>query len=144
MQFKFQSSINAIYSDELSELLFFNINQINYKEHIIEAINNYGSPVILTTGDKITVNLNGTIETHTLFLIGTEGEKEILLGVAVFFKKNRMEAILLHIAVNHRLLDSTFLTLQLILEVKKYLKNITGIKNLSIFYSDRITSLRIS
>lgn len=144
MQFKFQSSINAIYSDELSELLFFNINQISYKEHIIAAINNYGSPVMLQTGDRITVSLKGNIDSHTLFLIGTEGGGEVLLGVAIFFKKNKNEAILLHIAVNHKLFDSTFLTLQLILEVKKYLKNITGIERLSIFYSDRITSLRIS
>ncbi len=144
MQFKFQSSINSIFSEDLSDLLFFNINQINYKEHIIQAINSYGSPEIVLNGDKITITLKGEIETHTLFLIGQEQIEEVLLGVAVFFKEKNNEAILLHIAVNHNLYDSTFLTLQLIIEVKNYLKNITGIQKLSIFYSDRITSLRIS
>ncbi len=143
MKLQFQSSIDVNFTEQLSDLLYFNINQVNYKEHIIEAINSYGSPEIQVKGNKITLRLEHEIETHTLFLIGTEDSEDLLLGVAVFFKKNNNEAILLHIAVNHALIDSTFLTLQLIIEVKNYLKNITGMQKLSIFYSDRITSLRI-
>lgn len=144
MQFKFQSSVSAIFSDDLSDLLFFNINQINYKEHIISAINSFGNPEIVINGEKVTIVLKDGIETHTLFLIGTEGEKEMLLGVALFFKKNENEAILLHIAVNHNRFDSEPLTLKLLLEVKNYLKHIKGIQKLSIFYSNRITTMRIS
>lgn len=143
MKLRFQSSIDVNFTEQLSDLLYFNLNQVKYKEHIIDAINSYGTPVIKEKGKNITLKLEDDIETHTLFLIGSEDSKDFLLGVAVFFKKNDNEAILLHIAVNHTLIDSTFLTLQLIIEVKNYLKNIAGIRKLSLFYSDRITSLRI-
>lgn len=140
MPIKFESSISIDFYDKLNELLFFNENQNIYRGSIENAIESYGIPQIIKVKEKVTIQLSDNIETHNLFLMDNESQKQTLLGVAIFIRETATTATLLHIAMNE---SSSDLTLILIMKVKEYLKNIKGMEKLNIYYLDRISSLRI-
>lgn len=144
MNYKYKSNINIEFHKKLNDLLFFNENQSKYKKNIIDAIELYGLPKIDINNDIISIRLDSKFETHTLFLFLEHDGVEQLLGLAVFISETKDEAILLHIAVDYKELNSNILTLSLILKVKEYLRNFSGMKRLKLFYSNNISYLEIN
>lgn len=140
MKLKFESSISFEYYNNLNDLLFFNENQKIYKGSIVNAIETYGIPKIIKVANKVTIQLKESTETHNLFLLDDSTNKVELLGVAIFIRETATTSTLLHIAMNE---SSSDLTLLLIMKVKEYLKNIKGMQELNIFYSNRVSTLRI-
>lgn len=143
MSIIYKSKLDKLHIDMLNEILFFNREQKKYQKSIVNSIEQYGIPKIIEAKNKIFIELDSKIETHSLFMLNSIESFEILLGVAIFIRDKSDEAVLLHIAVNEENETSRLQSLSLILKVKEYLSNISEINRLKIFYSNKTSYLKI-
>jgi hypothetical protein len=132
--FTFSSTINLKHRDDLEYILFFNEEQHKYASVIKKIIELYGKPEVVVVDHKLSIKF-GEITCQTLFCT----EKNILAGLAVFYRDSPENIDLVHIVVDEKYSSTgkfadKFLALKIINVLKLIALKIKGVNTITIKY----------
>ncbi|MFY7732892.1 MAG: hypothetical protein ACOVSR_05370 [Bacteroidia bacterium] len=134
----FSPYISETAREELQELFFFNSNQSRYQTKILNAIEIYGKPIIISENELITIRLSTqNINQQTLFILDKEKESK-LIGVLIYVKElTTINVVHLSFCEQNNFSKFCFI----IKKFSQMLKNIKNIKFLKFQYNSIIITL---
>ncbi len=94
----FRGTLPLAYREPLEHLFFFNPGQLQYQSAIRRTVETYGMPVIYESGDHLTLRLNGSTATETLFMLESRPTGELLRGAMMFSRVPMDTLMILHLA----------------------------------------------
>lgn len=135
----FTSELSANQLAQLEELLFFNENQPQYRDTIVESIERFGEPRIRSDRGLLRVHTSRLGEVQTLFAVehGTEAPRPI--AVAAYTRTSTDTMTVLHMVV-HRDFAGTgpfaeeMVTVKIVQEVAKAVSRIKDIRKVELLY----------
>jgi hypothetical protein len=135
----FTSELSADRLGQLEELLFFNENQAQYRNVVVESIERFGEPRIRNDRGLLRVHTSRLGEVQTLFAVEHRLDAHRPVAVAVFARTATDTMTLLHIAV-HRDFAATgpfaneMVTMKLVGGVAKSSARIKDIRKVEMLY----------
>ena len=135
----FTSQLPADRLAQLEELLFFNENQPQYRNAVVESIERFGEPRISNDRGLLRVHTSRLGEVQTLFAVEHTLAAHRPIAVAVYARTATDTMTLLHIVV-HRDFAATgpfakeVVTLKLVQQVVKAASGIKDVKKVEMLY----------
>lgn len=125
--------------EDLENLLFFNPQQINIQNKIIEMVEKYGSPSIVKRQDQLRIILENVPEVQSLFAFEMGEESKKLIGVMVYLRQNTETLLVIHLGVHDTYSTSGLnadkvLIIQFMSQLKRIARNIKGIQKIILLY----------
>jgi len=147
-EFVYSSVLQASRYDELSDLMFFNLRQHRFRDDIVNAIELYGVPQIVTTDNSLRFSVEKLGEVQTLYAFESDAVAGRLAGVMLYARVSDDKIVLLHMGIaaqyqsggpaSHRLL-----ALKMVARLKRVGKSLKGVHRLEILYGRRVAELRL-
>ena len=138
MQLSLVSSLPPSYYNELERLVFFNPSQAHAKGAIVEALDRYGHPCIVTTADGIRLVVNGGDHVQCIFGIARTRRRLALAGMVMYLRASREELVVVHIAVSARYArtkrTSLGVVVPLVRAVRAAAHRLRGVERMSVLY----------
>ena len=134
--------------DELADLMFFNLNQHQFRDDIVNAIELYGMPQIVTTDHSLRFSVEKLGEVQTLYAFDGEAATGRLAGVMLYARVSDEKIVLLHMGLAAQYqsggpASSKLLALKMIERLKKVGKTLKGVRSLELLYGRRAAALRL-
>lgn len=135
----FTSELSADRLGQLENLMFFNENQAQYRDALVESIERFGEPRIRNEQGLLRVHTTRLGEVQTLFAVEHRLDAHRPIAVAVYTRTANDTMTLLHIVV-HRDFAATgpfakeMVTLKLVQEVVRAASRIKDIQKVEILY----------
>jgi hypothetical protein len=134
---RFTSRIELKHRPALERLLFFNACQSRFASAIVDTIDKYGLPEILTEGDCLRVTLPGLPEVQSLFALDCDTGQ--VIGVAIYVRADLKHITILHIGLSEECCaggdrEGLNLLLRLIKEIRRSSRRVKGISGLRVLY----------
>ena len=95
----FTSTLPLDHHRELEALLFFNRRQAAMRPGIVAAIERYGPPEIIATGQRLRVRVAGPTEVQCLFAVEHAGSGSRPVGVVLYTRDSFERITILHLVV---------------------------------------------
>ena len=135
----FTSELSADRLRQLEELLFFNENQTQYRNAVVEAIERFGEPEIRNRGGLLRVHTSQLGEVQSLFAVEHRLGAHRPIAVAVYARTSPDTMTLLHIVVHHDFaatgpFASKMVTVRLVHQVAKAVSRIKDIRKVEMMY----------
>ena len=147
-RFVYTSVIPASRYHELAELMFFNLRQHRFRDDIVNAIDLYGLPEIVTTDHSLRFSVEKLGEVQSLYALDGNTATGRLAGAVIYARVSDEKIVLLHMGlaapyqtggpVSHKML-----ALKMIQRLKKAGKTLKGVRSLEILYGRRAAALRL-
>jgi hypothetical protein len=131
---------------ELADLMFFNVLQHCVRDDIVNAIELYGMPTIVTTQHSLRFSVEKLGEVQSLYALES-GEGGKLVGVLVYARVSDDRIVLLHMSVAPAYATrgreaSRRLTLKMIARLRRACRTLKGVRRLEILYGRRGAAIR--
>lgn len=136
----FSSVLSSAYYNELETLMFFNPQQGKFRTAIIDSVEHYGKPRIITDGNLLRIGIGAFLPVQALFALDEQKMSNRLLGVIAYIRDVERIAIL-HIAVRKEysvfgIRAEELLAMRLINKVREIASRIKGVRFLTIVYKE--------
>jgi hypothetical protein len=133
---------------ELADLMFFNLGQHRVRDDIVNAIELYGMPEIVTTEHSLRFSVERLGEVQTLYALDSDGENGRLVGAVLYARVSADKIVLLHMGVAPDYATGgreagRLLALKMIERLKRACRSLKGIRQLEILYGRRATAIRV-
>ncbi|HTE43008.1 MAG TPA: hypothetical protein VK629_19445 [Steroidobacteraceae bacterium] len=133
----FASSVAPIHRGSLEMLVYFNSCQSRVADGIIDAVERFGPPEILTDGDLLRVRVQGMIEAQSLFAV--EASTGRPLGVAVYARSDFQHMLVVHLGIAAEFASGgkrahEQLLLRLLRELRRCSRQIKGVQRCELLY----------
>jgi hypothetical protein len=133
----FKSYVSAERRAELEGLVFFNSYQTRVWDGIVDAVEKFGPPEIVSAGARLRVCLRNMPDVQCLFAVDRESSTPI--GVAVYMRPDHEHIIVLHIGVAEEFASGgqradEQLLLRLLREVRRCSRRVKGVRHIELFY----------
>jgi hypothetical protein len=147
-RFVYTSSIPASRYHELAELMFFNLRQDRFRDDIVNAIELYGLPEIVTTDQSLRFSVEKLGQVQSLYAFDGNAQTGRLAGAMVYARVSDEKIVLLHMGLADPYqtggpLSHKMLALKMIQQLKKVGKTLKGVHRLEILYGRRAAALRL-
>jgi hypothetical protein len=134
--------------EELAELMFFNLKQHQFRDDIVNAIELYGMPQIVTTDHSLRFSVEKLGEVQTLYAFDGKPVTGRLAGVMLYARVTDEKIVLLHMGIAAQYqsdgpASNKLLALKMIERLKKVGKTLKGVRSLEILYGRRAAALRL-
>lgn len=146
--FAYTSVLPPTRYEELANLMFFNLQQHRVRDDIVDAIELYGLPEIVTTDRTLRFSVEKLGEVQTLYALEGDTATGRLVGALLYARVSDHKVVLLHMSVaapyasggpaSHRLLP-----LKMIQRLKRACKTLKGVRELEILYGRRAAAIRV-
>lgn len=145
MDLEYRSELPSVLLDALERLLFFNPNQNGVQSAIVEALNLYGSPEIVSRRSGISVALTAAPDAQCLFALARGNGSVDLAGVLVYLRRGN-QLVIVHIAVataTSGSASSRGIARSMIRTLRRVAQRLRGVESLVLFYGrGRFLTLR--
>ncbi len=143
----FSSVIKNNYRDSLESLLHINENQIEFSRDIVNIIEKYGIPEIVSNLDNLRIKIGNLSEVQCIFAFDGNENYDHLIGLIIYYRTTTEDIIILHIAVNWEYAVSgkygdQMLAMRLISKVREIANRLKGIETISISYNGDFKKLK--
>ncbi len=143
----FSSVIKKNYRNSLESLLHFNENQIKYSRDIVNIIEEYGIPEIVSDLDNLRIKIGNFSEVQCIFAFDGNENYNHLIGLIIYYRITIEDIIILHVAVNWEYTVSgkygdQMLAMRLISKVREVANRLKGIETISIAYNGDFKKLK--
>jgi hypothetical protein len=147
-RFVYSSLLPPSRYQELADLMFFNLSQHRVRDDIVNAIELYGMPEIVTTEHSLRFSVERLGEGQTLYAFDGEGEAGKLVGAVLYARVSADKIVLLHMGVAPAYAaggreSSRLLALKMIERLKRACRSLKGVRQLEILYGRRATAIRV-
>lgn len=138
-QIEFRSHVHANQRGALERLLFFNSCQIRVAEVIAAAVENFGTPEIVTAApDRLRVTLSGMNDVQALFAVEKLTRRPV--GVALYIRPDFESIHVLHLSIAAEyaaggVRSEEQLLLKLLRELRRCTRQMKGVRRLELFYA---------
>lgn len=148
-RFAFSSVLTDSHHDELTELVFFNRQQDRVREGIVDAIERYGVPELVTRSGTLRFTVGRLGEVQALYALDTSARRSRLAGVMLYARTAPDRVVLLHIGLSPEYSSrgprsDALLALKLIEQLKKSCAAIKGVETIEILYGKRPAVIRVA
>jgi len=145
----FSSVLKTEYYSDLESLLFFNPEQERVKLGIIESLEQFGQPEIVSDADFLHVRAGSSWDIQTLFALDNHNESQEpeLAGVIIFVRIDD-EIVILHVAVAGeycmvgRYADE-MLFMRFLVKLREIADRIRGVRLIKLMYDGRVTRMPV-
>lgn len=136
-QIEFKSSVPARHRAGLERLLFFNSCQQRVAASIADAVEMFGTPEIVATGDRLEVILSEMPDAQTVFALEKDTGRPV--GAAVYIRPDLEHITVLHLTIaaeyaSGGIRDDEQLLLRLLREVRRSTRRMKGVRRLELYY----------
>ncbi|MCK6611972.1 MAG: hypothetical protein L6Q78_13140 [Bacteroidia bacterium] len=101
-QFRLVSQLPINMEEQLQEFFYFHPSQHVYQSKIRKTIQAYGKPVLVKTGNYISIQVEGkSYKQQSFFLLKSEPDANKLLGVFIFLRMEE-RLVLAHLAAKFK------------------------------------------
>jgi hypothetical protein len=147
-KFVYSSVLQASRYDELANLMFFNLKQHRFRDDIVNAIELYGVPQIVTTDRSLRFSVEKLGEVQTLYALDGDAQTGRLAGVMIYARVSDDRIVLLHMGIAAQYQSGgpashNLLALRMIGRLKRVGKTLKGVRCLEILYGRRAAALRV-
>jgi hypothetical protein len=147
-EFVYSSVLQASRYDELADLMFFNLRQHEFREDILNAIELYGVPRIVTTDRSLRFSVEKLGEVQTLYAFEGDAAEGRLAGVMLYARVSDDKIVLLHMGIAAQYQSGgpgshKRLALKMVERLKRVGKSLKGVHRLEILYGRRAAELRL-
>jgi hypothetical protein len=147
-EFLYSSVLPGERYEELADLMFFNRQQERFRAGIVDAIQRYGVPEIVTTKEALRFTVGDLGEVQALYALDS-GSRGPLAGVMLYARTAPETIVLLHIGVAPEYASGgprsdRLLALKLIEQLKKLGRAIKGVTRIEILYGRRATVIHLA
>jgi len=147
MRFTFCSTLPNSYRDDLESLMFFNPLQHAAADGVADAVEAFGAPEIVESGDLLSVNLPGR-QVQALFALADSPDGCELAGLVVYVRVDAGNVIILHVAVTERFCAAgehaaAMLVMRLVGEVARCARRLGGVRSVTLLYCRREVVLHL-
>jgi hypothetical protein len=137
--FAFSSKLEKKYREDLENLLFFNPQQHQIQDKIIEVIERYGLPEIFEKDGNLQIKIEKLTEVQTLYAFREEDSKNMLVGVMVYVRNDPHTIVILHIGIHEKYsvtgdLSQKILIIHFVNLLKNIARKIKGINHIVLLY----------
>jgi hypothetical protein len=137
--FVFRSRLSPDYHSDLEQLVFFNPRQRDTEAAISEAVDLYGSPLIVDDETGLRVIVGKRDDVQCLFaLAGRAGSEPELAGIVIYLRISSEEIVVLHIGVAEAYCHSRRSRLEvvsaLVRTVRAAARRLRGVERLTMLY----------
>ena len=138
--FRYTSTLEPGYSNELEQLLFFNPGQHSAHSAIVDSIEMFGEPFVENDGERLRVNVRKLDEAQTLFAF----DGDILAGLLVYSRVSHERLVVIHIAVSedyssYGKFANKLLVIRMSQQLRESARRIKGIETIRIMYGSSRT-----
>ena len=135
--------------EELADLMFFNLRQHLVRNDIVNAIELYGVPTIVTADDTLRFSVEKLGQVQTLYALEDDAATGRLVGALVYARVSDCRIVLLHMSVAAPYASGgsaarKLLVLKMVERLKRACKALKGVRELEILYGRRPAVLRVS
>jgi hypothetical protein len=139
MSVHFSSVLNKNYKESLENLLFFNPQQSQLMDKLVEIIEEYGSPQIRTEGDQLRIHLESFAELQTLYAFDGQNQGAKLIGIMVYVFSGDNRLVVLHLGVSEDYsvtgkFANEMLVSKFIMKLRSIAQKIKGINEIVLLY----------
>jgi hypothetical protein len=133
----FSSSVAPIHRGSLEMLVYFNAGQSRVADGIIDAVERFGPPEIVTDGDRLRVRVQALMEAQSLFAV--EAATGRPLGVAVYARSDMEHMLVVHLGIASEFASGgkrahEQLLLRLLRELRRSSRQIKGVQRCELLY----------
>ena len=137
---RFTSTLDVSRREELTELMFLNIQQHRVRAGIVNSIDKYGLPEIVEVENKLRFTIDKLSDVQTLFAIDDAPGTGVLAAVMIYTRVDDSTIVLLHLGVAEAYASDgvhadRLLVLRLINELKRVARSISGVTGIEIIYN---------
>jgi len=138
--FRYTSTLEPGYSNELEQLLFFNPGQHSAHSAIVDSVEMFGEPFVENDGERLRVNVRKLDEAQTLFAF----DGDILAGLLVYSRVSHERLVVIHIAVSedyssYGKFANKLLVIRMSQQLRESARRIKGIETIRIMYESSRT-----
>lgn len=143
---QFKSHVPRAQRAALETLVFFNSCQGRYAACIAEAVERFGSPEIVSDGDRLRLRVSELEDVQSLFAVEAATGRPI--GVALYMRADLEHITVLHLGISEEYARggdkaAQQLLLRLLREVRRSTRRMKGVRRLELFYiKERTTTNR--
>lgn len=135
--FKFHPKIHSSYTEELTNLFFFNERQKENYDQIVRVVERFGEPIVVKEGDYISMSIAGRPDSKSIFV----SFGPALIGAIIYLIEPHDTMQVVHFVIDTKFKkngrkDNSFLTL-IILEHLKDIAKRFHTKKINILYSKK-------
>lgn len=125
---------------QLEALLFFNGRQDKVRGGIVDAIDRYGAPEIVSDARGLRVRVNGPTEAQCLFAVETSGDMCRPVGLVLYTRDSFERITIMHLVIAEPyaaggVFAREHLLLRLVQAVRRVAKRTSGIWHVQLLYS---------
>lgn len=136
----FVSSLPPEHHLQLESLLFFNRRQDKVRPGILDAINRYGAPEIVTGAPGLKVRVAGPVESQCLFAVERQGTGSRPVGLVLYTRDSFERITVMHLVVAEEYaaggpLADQQLVLRLVRAVRRVARSTAGIRHVELVYA---------
>jgi hypothetical protein len=138
-QIEFKSHVPAVQRGALERLVFFNACQVRVASMIAAAVENFGTPEIVSAGpDRLKVTLSELSDAQVLFAVEKTSGRPV--GVAVYVRTDLESVNVLHLSIaaeyaSGGVRSEEQLLLKLLRELKRCMRRMKGVRRLELYYA---------
>lgn len=137
---EFTSSLPAECHRQLELLLFFNGRQDKVRGGIVDAIERYGAPEIVSDARGLRVRVAGPAEAQCLFAVEAHGSQCRPVGVVLYTRDSFERITVVHLVIAEPYAAggayaSEHLLLRLVQAVRRVARRTSGIRHVQLLYS---------
>lgn len=135
---EFRSHVSARHRVELERLVFFNVVQERFASDIVDAVEMFGAPEIVSDGpDRLRVCVAGLPEAQSLFAVDSVTGRP--MGIAIYTRPDLEHITVLHVSISAEyasggVLSDQNLLLRLLREVRRSTRRVKGVRRLNLYY----------
>ena len=139
-QIAFTSSLPQECHRQLETLLFFNGRQDKVRGGIVDAINRYGAPEIVSDARGLRVRVTGPAEAQCLFAVESHGHTCRPVGIVLYTRDSFERITVMHIVIAEAyaaggVFAREHLLLRLVQAVRRVARSTSGIRQVQLLYS---------
>jgi hypothetical protein len=136
----FVSSLPLGHHLQLESLLFFNRRQDKVRPGIVDAIDRYGAPEIISCVHGLKVRVAGPVEAQCLFAVERNGDSSRPVGLILYTRDSFERITVVHLVVAEEYAGGgpcadQRLLLRLVQAVKRVARRTSGIRYVELLYS---------
>ena len=135
---EFKSHVPAKQRSALEALLFFNSCQGRVSDCIADAVERFGAPEIVASGDRLRIHMKNMNDVQSLFAIEARTGRPV--GVAVYTRQDIEHVTVMHVGIAAEYASggpraNAQLLLRLLREVRRSTRRMKGVRRLELYYA---------
>lgn len=134
---EFRSNVPVTQRSALEALVFFNSCQSRFSDCIADAIEKFGPPEIVASGERLSIRIGGLAAVQSLFAVETRSGRPV--GLAVYMRPDLEHITVLHLGISSEYASggpraSEQLLLRLLKQVRRSTRRMKGVRRLELYY----------